>query len=284
VTDHFPKGSVVRRVNEEPAIGFGAGRALLLQLAHPSVAQGVEDHSEFKRNPFKRLQGTLEATYGVAFGSEELAAGIGRRLHWIHTFIVGPTYQANTPALLFWVHATLADTALRCNEEYLGPLSPADAATYYEEMQRVAEVFGIDRADQPATLEEFRAYVDEQVASLEVTDVAKDLIGFILDPVLPFGAHLPFVPLLRLQKLVTLGSLPEPIRAQLDVRWGPAEQARYDRFQRTMQRVFRATPRPLRVAPTRAYGRVLLALAERQVNRFDTRQPGRANEQEAIAS
>jgi len=65
--DHFPKGSVIRRVNIEPAIMFGAGRALLLQLAHPAVAQGVDEHSDFKGNPFKRLQGTLEATYAVVF-------------------------------------------------------------------------------------------------------------------------------------------------------------------------------------------------------------------------
>ena len=62
MADHFPKGSVIRKVNNEPAIMFGAGRALLLQLAHPAVAQGVQDHSEFKKNPFKRLQGTVEAT------------------------------------------------------------------------------------------------------------------------------------------------------------------------------------------------------------------------------
>ena len=77
--DHFPRGSVIRRVNIEPAIMFGAGRALLLQLAHPAVAQGVDDHSDFKGNPFKRLQGTLEATYAVVFGSDELAHGVGRR-------------------------------------------------------------------------------------------------------------------------------------------------------------------------------------------------------------
>ena len=81
--DRFAPDSVIRRVNAEPAVGFGAGRALLLQLAHPAVAQGVQDHSEFKKNPFKRLQGTLEAVAGVVFGSRELGDGIGRRVRWI---------------------------------------------------------------------------------------------------------------------------------------------------------------------------------------------------------
>ena len=117
MADHFPKGSVIRKVNNEPAIMFGAGRALLLQLAHPAVAQGVQDHSEFKKNPFKRLQGTLEATYAVVFGSDDLARGVGRRIQWIHEFVVGPGYTANDPENLLWVHATLCDTALRCYED-----------------------------------------------------------------------------------------------------------------------------------------------------------------------
>jgi uncharacterized protein (DUF2236 family) len=237
VVDHFPKHSAIRRITLEPAIGFGAGRALLLQLAHPSVAQGVEDHSEFKRNPFKRLQGTLEAVYSVAHGSEELATGVGRRLHWIHTFIVGPTYQANTPDLLYWVHATLADTALRCFEDYVRPLPPEEAEEFYEQMARVAEVFGVPRADQPADLAEFRTYMDGMFDSLDVTDVAKDLIGFILDPKLPFHAELPFVPLLRLQKLVTLGSLPDAIRAQLDYRREARAHAPYLTFFRSPRAV-----------------------------------------------
>ncbi len=75
---------------------FGAGRALMLQLAHEAVAQGVEDHSDFKGNPFKRLLGTLEATYAVVYGSEELARGVGRRIQWIHDFVVGPHLPAPT--------------------------------------------------------------------------------------------------------------------------------------------------------------------------------------------
>ena len=248
MADHFPKGSVIRRVNLEPAIMFGAGRALMLQIAHEAVAQGVEEHSDFKGNPFKRLLGTLEAMYAVVYGSEELALGVGRRIAWIHTFVVGPTYSANDPANLMWVHATLADTALRCYEELVGPLSPADEATYYEEMTRVAEVFGVPRAQQPATIADFRAYVDATVAAMDVTPIGKDLATFILDPTLPLGLHVPLKPLLAAQRLFTLGSLPAPIRAQLGVTWTARSQARYERAQRGVRRLFRVTPAPLRTA------------------------------------
>ena len=276
MTDHFPKGSVIRRVNLEPAIMFGAGRALMLQIAHEAVAQGVEEHSDFKGNPFKRLLGTLEAMYAVVYGSEELAAGVGRRISWIHTFVVGPTYSANDPANLMWVHATLADTALRCYEELVGPLSPADEATYYEEMTQVAEVFGVPRAEQPATIADFRAYVDDTVRTMDVTPIGKDLAAFILDPTLPLGLHVPLKPLLAVQRMFTLGSLPAPIREQLGVTWDARAQARYDRAHRGLRRLFRITPAPLRTAGPRLNGVYLLWLASRHVRQFDEKRAAAA--------
>ena len=244
----------------------------MLQIAHEAVAQGVEDHSDFKGNPFKRLLGTLEAMYAVVFGSEELAAGVGQRISWIHTFVVGPTYRANDPANLMWVHATLADTALRCYEELVGPLSPADEATYYEEMTRVAAVFGVPRDQQPATIADFRAYVETTVATMDVTPIGKDLATFILDPTLPLGLHVPLKPLLAAQRMFTLGSLPAPIRDQLGVTWSARSQARYDRAQRTIRRVFRITPAPLRTAGPQLNGLFLLWLAGRHVRQFEARQ------------
>lgn len=278
--EHFPKDSVIRRVNSEPAIMFGAGRALLLQLAHPAVAQGVEDHSDFKGNPFKRLQGTLEATYAVVFGSAELAAGVGRRIHWIHDFVTGPGYAANDPANLLWVHATLADTALRCYTTLVEPLTPDDEATYYEEMTRVAEVFGVARADQPATLADFRAYVDDTIATIDVTSIGRELAAFILDPELPLGLHVPFTPLLGLQRRFTLGTLPAPVREQLGVPWTGEDQARFERAERRVRAIFRSTPRAVRTAPNRLTGPVLLWQAARHVRQWEARQgairPGRA--------
>jgi uncharacterized protein (DUF2236 family) len=271
VTDRFPPDAVIRRVNIEPAILFGAGRALLLQVAHPHVAQGVQDHSEFKRNPFTRLLGTLEATYAVVFGSAELADGVSRRIRHIHEFVTGPGYAANDPANLLWVHATLADTALRSYEELVAPLSPEEAETYYQEMRRVAEAFGVPLGEQPATLDDFRRYMAETTDGLEVTAVGRDLAGFILEPRLPLRLEVPLTPLLRLQRLFTLGSLPGSVRAQLAVPWSGDDQARYERARRRVRTVFRALPRPVRTAGNRATGPLLLRLAARHVRQFDER-------------
>ncbi|HZN14039.1 MAG TPA: oxygenase MpaB family protein [Acidimicrobiales bacterium] len=267
----FSRDSVIRRVNAEPAILFGAGRALLLQLAHPSVAQGVDDHSDFQHNPFKRLQGTLEATYAVVFGDEALAAGVGRRIRWIHDHVTGPSYQANDPANLLWVHATLFDTALSCYERLVAPLSARDRETYYEEMTQVAAVFGCPRDAQPADLTAFERYFDEQVATLEVTDVGRALARDIVRPTLPLQLHWPLAPALGLHRRAAIGLTPAPLREKFEFAWTAADQRRLDRVMRAARATFLVTPRVARVAPGHLNGRYLLWRARRHVAAFDAR-------------
>ena len=49
---------------------LGAGpRALLLQLAHPLVAAGVAEHSDFRADPWRRLDGTLRSYLRIVYGS-----------------------------------------------------------------------------------------------------------------------------------------------------------------------------------------------------------------------
>ncbi len=265
MADLFPRDSVVRRVNAEPALFLAAGRALLLQLAHPAVAQGVADHSDFQSNPFRRLQGTLEATYAVVYGSEELAAAVGRRIQRIHDFVTGTSYRANDPANLLWVHATLTDSALRAYTDMVEELSPADAATYYREMMLVAEVFGLPLADQPANLDEFRAYVDEMVATLEVSDDGRRLGGDVLYPSLPVGLRVALAPALALHRLVAVGTTPEPLREQFGFAWDRSREQQLARVQSTASRAFALAPRPLRTTPGWLNGRLLLWQAGRRV-------------------
>lgn len=275
--DHFPPDAVIRRVNRETSLlVFGAGRALLLQLALPEVAAGVRDHSEFEQNPFKRLEGTLEATYAAVFGSEELAAGVGRRIQHIHDHVVGPTYRANDPDNLLWVHATLVDTALGCYTRLVGPLTDDEQETYYRQMIRVGEVFGVPRDVQPPTLAEFRTYFDERVRSLEVTDTGRELVAFILRPTLPARLDVPLRPLLALQRWYTVGTTPEPLRAAFGLRWSSDDQQRLARFERAVRAVNGRLPRLVRTAPTDLGRQVWLRQAARHVTEFDARQRQRS--------
>src|SRR4051812_15184070 len=178
----FPKDAVIRRVNGEGALLLGGGRALLMQIAHPSVAQGVADHSDFQRDPFRRLQGTLDAMTTVVYGTEEQARHVSAGLEAVHRRVAGPGYSANDPDLLWWVYATLIDTALRIHTRFLRPLSPGEAEEFYAESRMVAELLGVPASNQPATLSEFQAYVRHMVGTLQVTDTARELAGAIFRP------------------------------------------------------------------------------------------------------
>jgi uncharacterized protein (DUF2236 family) len=256
---------VIRRVNAEPALFLAAGRALLLQLAHPAVAQGVADHSDFQTNPFRRLQGTLEATYAVVFGSEELAAAVGRRIQHIHDYVTGTSYRANDPANLLWVHATLTDSALRAYTDVVEELSPTDLAAYYREMMRVAEVFGLPAGDQPSDLAEFRAYFDTMVTTLRVTDEGRRLGRDVLYPSLPSGLRVTLGPALALNRLVAVGTLPEPLREQFGFAWDRRREQQLARVRSTASRLFALAPRPVRTTPGWLNGRILLWQAGRRV-------------------
>jgi len=48
-------GGLAWRVLADPRLFFGAGYALLMQVAHPTVGSGVRDHSDFEERPWDRL-------------------------------------------------------------------------------------------------------------------------------------------------------------------------------------------------------------------------------------
>jgi uncharacterized protein (DUF2236 family) len=59
VSGIFGPQSVTWHVNREAAIFLGAGRALLLQLAHPWIAAAIEQHSDTFDNPIGRFHRTF---------------------------------------------------------------------------------------------------------------------------------------------------------------------------------------------------------------------------------
>jgi hypothetical protein len=59
----------------EQAIFLGAGRALLLQLAHPWVSTGICEHSRTLADPIDRFHRTFNVIFTMVFGSLNQALG-----------------------------------------------------------------------------------------------------------------------------------------------------------------------------------------------------------------
>src|SRR5438067_5031743 len=99
----YPEGSITRRVNRENVLLLGGGRALLMQLAHPKVAAGVDEHSDFRTRPLRRLRPTIRMTMAVVFGDRETAPAAARAVNQAHGKVPGTDYRALDPGPLAWV-------------------------------------------------------------------------------------------------------------------------------------------------------------------------------------
>src|SRR5260221_12634862 len=79
----FGPASLTWRIDREAAIFLGAGRALLLQLAHPWVAAGIAEHSRALADPIGRFHRTFNTVFTMVFGTPNKALppapGVHRR-------------------------------------------------------------------------------------------------------------------------------------------------------------------------------------------------------------
>ncbi|HEY8846328.1 MAG TPA: oxygenase MpaB family protein [Candidatus Limnocylindrales bacterium] len=219
-------------LNREAMLLLGAGpRALLLQLAHPQVAAGVADHSDFRADPWARLRATLRSYLAIVYGTGTAARAEIRRLNALHRTITGPTYRARDPELSLWVHATLVDSTIVTADAWLEPLSRSRRERYYAETIPIGRAFGIPPNLLPADLASFEAYLERMLASdgaVRVSPLARELADVVLHP--PLG---PVVPAFAAVPAATyawtlwpaVGLLPSSVRDAYGFRWGPLERA-----------------------------------------------------------
>ncbi|HET7702735.1 MAG TPA: oxygenase MpaB family protein [Candidatus Limnocylindrales bacterium] len=219
-------------LNREAMLLLGAGpRALLLQLAHPQVAAGVADHSDFRADPWARLQGTLRSYLRIVYATETAARAEIRRLNALHRTITGPTYRARDPELALWVHATLVDSTIEVADRWLEPLSRARRERYYAETLPIGRAFGIPVDRLPPDLAAFEDYLATMLdpdGPVRVGPLARELADVVLHP--PLGPVLPALgwlpaPAYAWTLWPAVGLLPPIVRAGYGLRWGPLERA-----------------------------------------------------------
>lgn len=254
----FGPGSVSWQINREIVVMLGGGRAALLQLAHPYVAYAVDHHSETPTDPIGRFRRTFENVFAMVFGDLETAERSARRVHAIHQRIKGPIeedvgpfpkghrYHALDPAALFWVHATLVDTALLVYERAVGRLSEADRERYYDESRTFASLFGVPERIMPESWARFSEYFADMLASSTITASrpCRDLARFLLQP--PRRIHAPTT---RWYRALTSEMLPERLRRELNLPTGRGELTLARASWPLLRAVVRSLPPRLRFFP-----------------------------------
>lgn len=242
----FADDSIIRRVNRENVLLLGGGRALLMQLAHPKVAAGVDEHSDFRVRPMYRLRRTVRLTMAIVFGDKDTALAAARNVNRVHAHVTGRDYRALDPDLLLWVHATLVDSAVVTYETFVHPLSAGQREEFYQQMNVAAELLGVPRSTFPATFDDFRTYVDAMIASeVQVGRTALELSRLVVRPRvlrLPGAVFVPF-------ELITTGLLPAQLREQYGLAWGRRHEQVFRLLTRALPRLVAVTPPVLRVWP-----------------------------------
>src|SRR2546425_4008052 len=185
----LPADSVARRVDRELFLLAGGAAALLLQVAHPLVAAGVDHPSDFRGSPHRRLLRTLDTTLAIVFGDRRRAMTSVDRINSRHASVRGvaaggTAYSARDPRLLLWVQCTLVLTSLRLYELVMGRLPARDRERYWEEGQLIAVELGIPRHLMPGTIGDLEAYERSMLASEVIPDATSVSVG--RDVIRPF--------------------------------------------------------------------------------------------------
>jgi uncharacterized protein (DUF2236 family) len=235
----FGPGSMMWQMTRYMAPGgFGAGTALLLQISHPWITAGIDEHSVTRTQPLKRARDTFSYILTMIYGDREQALQAARDVRLIHNkvkgrmpysagrFAKGTEYRANEVGAMVWVQATLWDTLVHMYEESVGPVSDYDKARFYEETKLFAMLFGIPRDALPKGWWDFETYCERmRNEQLVVTPASKDLEGFLFGVHSIGGAFL-WLPM-QYEKVVTAANLPEKLRDGYGLGYGPVRGLMY---------------------------------------------------------
>lgn len=193
----FAEDRPIRQVHADASMFVGGLRALLLQSLHPLAMAGVAEHSDYRSDPWGRLQRTSAFLAVTTFGTADDAQravdkvrGIHRRVHG--TAPDGRPYRADDPHLLEWVHIAEVDSFLLAYQRFgAAPLDQAGRDAYVADTARVAEALGV--ADPPRDEAQLAARIKSYRKELRSTPAAREAARFLLvTPPLSLPARGPY--------------------------------------------------------------------------------------------
>src|SRR5687767_11900195 len=142
---YFDDASMLRRVHRERALALAGPRALLMQAAHPLAVTGLLAHSSALDEPYERLARTARTMDTIGFGTRAEADRVTKHVRAMHRQVSGrlpkavgrypkgTPYRADDPELLLWILFTLVDSGIVVYRSYVGGLSRAEEAEYWED-------------------------------------------------------------------------------------------------------------------------------------------------------
>lgn len=250
----FAADSMTWKLYREPGILLGGISALLLQIAHPAIAEGVRQFSDFHEAYLQRAHRTFTSMSTFYFGTSEQALKTARRLFAMHGMIRGKigkkidgqwqqvNFCARDPELLTWVLATLVETSIRMYQLVHESLTVAEQSQFFEESKIIATLMGIPLELYPDNYTDFQKYYQEILNGneLKVTPTNMRLSTIILHP--PYGSH-------RIFRAMAAVYLPEHIAQDYQLMPSPCEKKWMNRFIHFLRFMLKITPPFFKYAP-----------------------------------
>ncbi|MDG1266891.1 MAG: oxygenase MpaB family protein [Ilumatobacter sp.] len=222
----FAEGAPIRRVHGDASMFIGGLRALLFQSLHPRAMAGVAQHSDYRSDPWGRLQRTADFLAATTFGPTSEAERAVRIVRRVHRRVVGFTvngeeYAASDPHLLGWVHIAELDSFLTAHDRFgEQPLVGDERDEYVANSAVVARALGV--LAPPTSEQELRdqlsAYRPELRGNREARDAARYLL---VQPPLPLAGRAAY----GLIAAAAVSLMPVWTRWPLRLPWLPISEA-----------------------------------------------------------
>jgi uncharacterized protein (DUF2236 family) len=274
VAGFFGPESLVWQVSSEAVTNLSMIRAALMQIAHPKIAQGVADFSQFRRQPLQRFLNTHRTANDLVFGDTQTAINAASRLYTIHARVSSNghvsdprlSYSASEPQLMLWVYATLVDSAILGRRAFLPDLSRQQWEQCYQESKMLAQLFGIDEQALPKTLTDLQDWVQVMLGSEEITvsPTSRLLARSLLSARWYSWLAAPYI------YVLAAGFLPPRLREAYGFKWNPPVKAAFWSYVNLARSTCRILPRSLRIEPAarRAENRLRRQTARRSQPRL----------------
>ena len=183
----------IRVVHADASMFVGGLRALLLQSLHPLAMAGVSQHSDYRHDPWGRLQRTADFLAATTFGPAHEAERTCAIVRAVHERVQGTAsdgrrYSATDPHLLEWVHIVELDSFLAAHNRYgETPLLARERDGYVADMARIARELGV--VNPPMTVPDLRQRMRDYQPELSGTPEARTAGRFLLVPPIPLAAR-----------------------------------------------------------------------------------------------
>jgi uncharacterized protein (DUF2236 family) len=197
----FADDAPIRRVHADASMFVGGLRALLFQSLHPLAMAGVAQHSDYRSDPWGRLQRTADFLAATTFGPASQAQ---RAVDTVHR-----------------VHIAELDSFLAAHDRYgERPLVGDERDRYVADAAVVARALGV--IDPPESETSLRARLEWFRPELAGTREARDAARYLLiQPPLPLAAR----PAYGMIAASAIALMPAWTRFPLRLPWLPVSEA-----------------------------------------------------------